>query len=477
MALAPISIKYGPGDIRPVKSGAILVILLLIAGSLALPSASAAPQLVHHYPQVEQELRAIETAHPDLATVKSIGKSSLGLDLWHIMLTDMKVTGLADSRCSSAGSSAEGAACGPKYKVYMDGGHHGNEVLGVELVFLYINYLVLGYDAKDPEVMNLLAQNEFHLTPMLNPDGNMLDTRKNGNQVDLNRNYPYEWGTDGASADITAGNYHGPQPLSESEIRANTELAAKNDWDVWVTMHTGVAEFYWPWSYTNDDPPDHEMFVAMEKPFEAATNGRVDAMQSAELYIADGDTEDFAYGSLGIPAFVFEVHEDQTVPVYPEELTGVLKDQFNGLKWVVANTPKYGANLTVVSAERSGALLNLTLRNDGLGPARNLSLAVKVGGQAQYVSSGGLNGDERLAPGATTTLTIPLGAAPVGSIEVSGTYSQLLIGSSRTKTLAYSSGEASPLGLSDGPARVPGFELPLVMLTALAAVTFSRRKA
>ena len=49
-----------------------------------------------------------------------------------------------------------------------------------------------------------------------NPDGAALATRRNANEVDINRNFPIRW----AASDPTARTYSGPSPASEPETLA-----------------------------------------------------------------------------------------------------------------------------------------------------------------------------------------------------------------------------------------------------------------
>jgi protein MpaA len=58
---------------------------------------------------------------------------------------------------------------------------------------------------------------DLWLVPSMNPDGQADIDRHNANQVDLNRNFPYEWGPIGAPGD---GQYAGTGPASEPETQA-----------------------------------------------------------------------------------------------------------------------------------------------------------------------------------------------------------------------------------------------------------------
>src|SRR5688572_15523408 len=145
----------------------------------------------------------------------------------------------------------------------------------------YLEDLLSQADAGDNATLQFLRETEVYAVPIINVDGNFLDSRKNSRLVDVNRNYDFQWGGPGSGGSISDMNYRGPSPASESEVLANQEFGAEIRPDVWITMHTGVAEFYWPWGWTNEKSPDWEFFESIEGPFENATNGRVDAMQAA----------------------------------------------------------------------------------------------------------------------------------------------------------------------------------------------------
>jgi hypothetical protein len=55
---------------------------------------------------------------------------------------------------------------------------------------------------------------DLWVIPTINPDGVAHDRRQNAHGVDLNRNFPYDWGR------LTGPYYSGPGPLSEPESRA-----------------------------------------------------------------------------------------------------------------------------------------------------------------------------------------------------------------------------------------------------------------
>jgi len=62
---------------------------------------------------------------------------------------------------------------------------------------------------------------DLYLVDSMNPDGLAANTRANANGVDLNRNFPFNWGPIGSPGDWQ---YAGPSAASEPETRAIVEF-------------------------------------------------------------------------------------------------------------------------------------------------------------------------------------------------------------------------------------------------------------
>lgn len=80
---------------------------------------------------------------------------------------------------------------------------HGNEVVGREMLLLLAKYLCENYGVEN-RITNLLDTTRIHLLPSMNPDGyeiaepaarTGINGRTNANGVDLNRNFPDQYGT------------------------------------------------------------------------------------------------------------------------------------------------------------------------------------------------------------------------------------------------------------------------------------------
>ncbi len=397
--------------------------------------------LVHRVTDVDSDFARFEAAYPEFVDRLNIGATGiLGLPLHALRITDESVE-----------FDSANLATGQKLRIYLDGGHHGNEFLGVELVMYYLEEMLAKAGAGDEATLHFLATHEVYATPIINAEGNLLDTRKNANQVDVNRNYGYEFGGPGSGGMITDLNYRGPSAFSEPEVLANAEFARSIMPDLWITMHTGVAEFYWPWGWTFDKSPDREFFESIEKPFEDATNGRVDAMMAAELYLAAGATDDWGYGHLGIPTHTFEVHEDQFVPVYGNGISAQIQEQLNGLDWVVQNTRTWGAWLTLNASEGE-----LRIHNEGWGKAVNVTLS--QGGQDVLI--------EAIAPNETVRMPLEQGSASVQ-------YRQLIIDAPEAKMRIVSLHDDE---INGNAARTEAPGAPLALLVAALGVLAMCRK-
>lgn len=136
----------------------------------------------YHTPEeVESELKDYAQRYPDLVTLRSIGKSGEGRDIWAVKLTSDNYAQLAT-----------------KPVVLFNAMHHAREVMSTEIALDTLEYLLTRFN-QDPKVTHWLAENEIWILPMLNVDGNSMvwhsDNmwRKNttgGYGVDINRNYP-----------------------------------------------------------------------------------------------------------------------------------------------------------------------------------------------------------------------------------------------------------------------------------------------
>jgi protein MpaA len=75
---------------------------------------------------------------------------------------------------------------------------------------------------------------DLWLVDQMNPDGVAADVRQNANQVDLNRNFPYDWGPIGVPGD---SQYAGPSAASEPETQVMVALITEIRPDIIIWYH------------------------------------------------------------------------------------------------------------------------------------------------------------------------------------------------------------------------------------------------
>ncbi len=250
-------------------------------------------------------------------------------------------------------------AAGPKTgRFFTDGGLHAREIPTPELAKAFIETLVGGYGVN-PDITWLLDQREIYVALTSNPDGRALVElgvgteppytgnpwywRKNGNNsypgsaacvwpptssshygVDLNRNHTFKWDASGASTLVCAQDYRGPSAGSEPEIQAyanfvrsiipdqrpsgDNDPAPPDTTGFLINLHNYVSggTILVPWGWTSALAPNNAQLVAIVQKMRTYTTSPVYNWQYS-LYPVSGNTRDWAYGELGIPAYVIEL--------------------------------------------------------------------------------------------------------------------------------------------------------------------------
>jgi len=267
----------------------------------AFPTADGA---FHDYQEMQDALNKIVTENSDIASLVNIGKSVEGRDLLGVRLSSGKEM---DSLPTA---------------IFM-GCHHAREHLSVEVPLKIAQHLVDNYD-RDSRIKSILDTTEVYIIPMVNPDGAEHDIstgnykmwRKNRKKnadgtygVDLNRNYGSHWGGPGSSSSTNSDTYKGTAPFSEPETQAVRDFVrARKKTTVLLSFHTFSELVLWPYGWTNDEianSDDRKVFETMGK--KMATWNKYTPQKSSELYLASGDTTDWAYDELKIFAFTFEL--------------------------------------------------------------------------------------------------------------------------------------------------------------------------
>ncbi len=262
----------------------------------------------HNYNETVAMLRDLNSRNADITRLQSIGKSVEGRDIWAIHIN------------TTPDALMAGQSTKPGFIIM--GAHHAREHLSVEIPLMFLKHVL--DNRTDSKISALLDNRDIWIVPIVNPDGKEFDIatgsykmwRKNRRDnrdgrfgVDLNRNYGFKWGTGGSSKDTGNDTYMGPAPFSEPETRAVRDFVeAHLNAKVLLTVHTFSELILYPWGHSYDaigNARDHQVFETMARTM-AAWN-KYTPEQASDLYIASGDTTDWAYGEHGIFAFTFEL--------------------------------------------------------------------------------------------------------------------------------------------------------------------------
>lgn len=258
----------------------------------------------HNYGEIISELQSLTSAGQGFVQAFSIGTSVQG----------RAIPGVRIGFPARDGRAKPAAA--------FLGAHHAREHLSTEVPLLLARWLV--DNAREPRVKRLLETRDIYILPVVNPDGVEYDIatgnyrwqRKNMRPntdgtvgVDLNRNYDFRFGGEGASDSPGSDTYHGPSAFSEPESRAVRDFVeALPNLKMMVSYHTFSELVMYPWGGANEPITDGRAlsaFKAMAAKAAQWTGYR--AMQSSDLYVATGDTCDWAWGSKGVFCLTFEL--------------------------------------------------------------------------------------------------------------------------------------------------------------------------
>lgn len=204
---------------------------------------------------------------------------------------------------------------------------HAREWLSPMTNMYIADALIRGYGV-DPRITRIVDRVKVDVIPISNPDGYFYSWASPANRfwrknrrfnangtfgVDLNRNWGYQWGGEGASTNPSNETFRGVAAWSEPEtvnlrdfIIANTDLRAH------VDIHTYGPLILSPWGYTAAPPPDAAYFDAMNPLIVQsieAVNGLtfVDGPLYTTLYPASGIIIDYTYGDRGLRSWTFEL--------------------------------------------------------------------------------------------------------------------------------------------------------------------------
>ena len=147
------------------------------------------------------------------------------------------------------------------------------------------------------------------------------------------------WCEAGSSAYPGADTYCGTGPFSEPETQAVKRFVeGRKNLKTLMSYHSFSDLILYPWG--GQDAPvenarDRQVFVKMAKEMAAVTGYA--AQQSSDLYVATGDTCDWAYKAGGIFAFTTELEGGSFYPG-PGIIDGSVRKNVKAAAYMLANT-------------------------------------------------------------------------------------------------------------------------------------------
>ncbi len=303
----------------------------------------------HTYDEINAYMASLVALRPDLATPIVVGAT----------LEGRQIRGL---KISSGGAN--------KPAVLISAMQHAREwVAGATGTFVADQ--LIRQEGIDPTITSLVANVDWYVVPMCNPDGyiyswttNRLwrkNRRNNGTSfgVDLNRNWAFGWGGAGSSGSGSEETYRGPQPFSEPESETfSTFIAGIPNLKAHIDLHSYSQLVLSPWGWTEDTSPRRSEIAPLELAMRNAITGTFGTPYTAgpaaqTLYLADGVMPDWTFGARGALGFTYELRDTGVngFELPPAQILPTATEAFNGIK-VLGQFAQL--KLTVDLAEPSG---------------------------------------------------------------------------------------------------------------------------
>ncbi|GAB0095518.1 carboxypeptidase B [Sergentomyia squamirostris] len=282
-------------------------------------------------PEINEYLRNLAAAHPNLVTLDLAGTSYQGREIYVL-------------RISSTGFD------GTKPKVFIDATIHAREWIAPMAALYLIEQMVLHPD-QYPDLLSC----DWIIIPVANPDGYQFSHDSNrmwrktrspnpGSTcigTDGNRNYRYRWGFAGISTNPCSDVFLGSAPHSEVEVQAVSNELTKEAAGVklYLSYHSFGDWLLFPWGYDRVYHDNHAQLQALgdtvaDEIYRVHGRRYTVGNSAILLYPAAGASDDYAAAEHNIQlAYTveltgggstgFDLPPDMILPVSIENLTGM----------------------------------------------------------------------------------------------------------------------------------------------------------
>lgn len=371
---------------------------------------------------------ALVAAHPGLAQWIDIGDSwRKGQGLGGHDLRVLRITNRA--------------VAGPKPVLFVQGALHAREYVTAETVLRFGEQLLAGH-GSDADATWIIDHHEVHLLPVANPDGRVVAEafatrlqRKNRNEahcagggtslgVDLNRNYAWNFAGPGSSGAACDEVFRGPAALSEPETlaisawlhevfpdqRAETSFSDRTTpvsldaTGFYIDVHSAAAANWFPWGDVATPAPNAIQLQTLAR--KLAHYNQYPAQQGALAGAIGGASDDFVFGTLGVPAFTMELGGGGFFPSCTAYEASIAPGTLASLRFAarIVRAPyrlPAGPELDAVAAApaSAGGTLSISARADDarFGPGPGVEPVQAVAGVSIYAVPPWLPGAQPLA--------------------------------------------------------------------------------
>ncbi len=294
--------------------GLLLAFLLLAAPARALDYATwaaaqpvvAHPEPAYHFAaELHAGIAPLAASHPGVLRPFVVGTTVRGQPIWGFRVSD--------------------PAHAPTKKLLVFANIHALEWVPSEVAVAFLAEIV-----RDPP-----KGVEITVIPSLNPDGRARveadllageNTYRRGNaeNVDLNRDFPVNREATAIWKYVIPSRYAtSPAPLSQPESRALDALAAKERFDVAVSLHAFGGFFYYPWAGRWERAPDWREMHRLAQVMQAAQGAH--AYKPRQLsrwgffFRGHGMEIDHLYATYGTKSFLIETTRSGLSPLRPQD--------------------------------------------------------------------------------------------------------------------------------------------------------------
>ncbi len=221
-----------------------------------------------------KKLKKLARKYPNITKLFSIGKSVEGRDLWVMKISD----------------NPNKDEFEPEFKYISS--MHGDEIVGRELLILFIEDLLSMYQKKNKKVVQLVNNTEIFIMPSMNPDGSEVPKRANANGVDLNRNFP----------DFTTNDDDNTPDGREPETQAIMKWQKERHFSFSANFHGGAVVVNYPWDTKSQRHPMDKFVVKFSKYYASFNQPMRDnpefpegIINGSDWYEVDGGMQDWSY--------------------------------------------------------------------------------------------------------------------------------------------------------------------------------------